>query len=420
MQRLGHRCDLFFFREGPFLKTIPATIRAHVGDLADCLRLVSVHKFDVVHAATIDWDFGISAVRRLGAKLILTGHGWNHGAWSSANCDSLVSCCEWNAANQEALGDMPVHVIPNGVDTDRFHPPQIRVDQAPIVGWVGRGSDLHQKQIDRFAQIAPILHRRGIRIWIADPDGPGKIPGAVAQLLSPIAERWGAVAPDQMPTFFQQIAASGGLVLSTSSYEGLSLSYVEAQACGCPIVGADVVGVNEGIEHSAGGELYPPDSSPASVADRVFAIVSNREEIQKRSIACRDWTLRRHSLNVMANAYLKRYSDAPDRPYNFMRQLRSRMSTSPIFSHRRYVKDCWSAGYAQYEASLAHFKHGEIQLAASAVREAWRTSPTLFARAPRAAHMCKVISAFCSPVRAGAHSESRRIASGKASEMSSN
>src|SRR5262245_52684161 len=95
-QKLGHRCELFFFKRGPFEHHIPNNVRAHFGDLSDCLRLVKSERFEVVHAANVDWELGISAVRSLGAKLILTAHGWVCPHWNSTNCDALVGCSEWN------------------------------------------------------------------------------------------------------------------------------------------------------------------------------------------------------------------------------------------------------------------------------------------------------------------------------------
>src|SRR5207245_934228 len=96
----------------------------------------------------------------------------------------------------------------------------------PVVAWVGRGSDLGQKQIDKLAAIAPYLRCGGVRLWIADPDGPEKVIASAAQVLTPLAEFWGKVPHEKMSAFFRTVASTGGCVLSTSRFEGLPMAYL--------------------------------------------------------------------------------------------------------------------------------------------------------------------------------------------------
>src|SRR5207248_3261650 len=102
-------------KHGPFEYHIPPQVPAHFGDLADCLALVRSSKFEIVHAVNEDWELGIAAVRRLGAKLIVTCHGRVHPEWTSADCDALVGCSEWTARAQQVWTDVPVRVVLNGI-----------------------------------------------------------------------------------------------------------------------------------------------------------------------------------------------------------------------------------------------------------------------------------------------------------------
>jgi glycosyltransferase involved in cell wall biosynthesis len=150
----GHACELFFTRRGPIDHQLPTGCSPHYGDLADLLRLVSHARYDVVHAAASDWEIGVSALRRLrtGAKLVITSHGVGDRKaysadheldthWVSQNCDALVGCASWDAADYQRWTDLPVQVVKNGVDTTLFRPdPNPVVVGPPVVAWVGRGS----------------------------------------------------------------------------------------------------------------------------------------------------------------------------------------------------------------------------------------------------------------------------------------
>ena len=119
----GHRCSMFFFEHGPMEAHLPRDAQAHFGGLADCLKLVADEAIDVVHANNVDWPTGISAVRRIGAKLVLTAHkvrepAWTYG-WHSGNCDAFVTVSSWIRDELQPFTDVPIQVVHNGIDTAR-------------------------------------------------------------------------------------------------------------------------------------------------------------------------------------------------------------------------------------------------------------------------------------------------------------
>ncbi|WP_168189323.1 glycosyltransferase family 4 protein [Paludisphaera borealis] len=391
LRELGHEVELFFFSRGPFEDSVPDAQVTHFGDLSAMLKLVYARRYEVVHGATIDWELGLSAVRALGPKLVLTGNGWSDPAWNSSNCDALVGCSNWNAVAQQASTDLPVQMIPNAVDVDRFRPPEAVGDGPPIVAWVGRGSDLRQKQIDRLAAVAPGLRRLGLRLWIADPDGPGKVAPNVARVLRAEAEFWGGLEPERMPSFFRDVAASGGCLLSTSRYEGLSLAYIEAQACGCPVVGPDVIGVNEGVRPEHGGVLYPETLAPDSLVQLVQATLHDEAGMDRRRRACRRFVESSFSFSKTARDYLLVYGAAPYPRLGGMSGFIRRHRCSPLVNYRKYVETCWAAGHRQYQTSLDLDLAGEGRLAMLAASESLSTCPTLYLRWRRLAHLIKCL-----------------------------
>ncbi len=308
----GHECDLFFFDHGLMASQLPADCATHFGGLDDCLALIARRRFDVVQAEAADWEVGIAAVRLQegSTKLVITAQTAACPVWTSANCDALVVCSRWLAREQQALTDIPVQHIPNAVDTAAFSPADGRDGGPPIVAWVGRGSDLASKRIDRFAAIGPSLARAGVRVWLADPDGPQRVPLEVAQALLPIVEFWEFVPRQRMPAFFRRVAASGGCVVSTSSAEGLPFALLEAQACGCPVIGPNAPGVNECVDPTQGGVLYPVGLEAADLAGLVLDTISDRGAMRWRREACVRYVRRRFSLEQMVCEYLRVYQDA--------------------------------------------------------------------------------------------------------------
>jgi glycosyltransferase involved in cell wall biosynthesis len=392
LQASGHTCELFFFERGPMEDHLPPEVPVHFGSLADLLRLVQREGFDVVHANNVDWPTGISAVRQLGVKLVVTAHkvrdtAWTYG-WMSRDCDALVAVSGWVGRELQRFTDVAIQTVPNGVDTDRFRPGDEDESSPPIVAWVGRGG-AKVKRIEMLAAIAPALRRAGIRIWIIDQHGPDKVaeinPDAAISLRA-LTEVWRGVPFADMPRVYREVAASGGTVLSTASQEGLGLALVEAQACRCMVIAADVRGVNECVSRDHGGVLYPLAMSAAELAEFVIGTLTDREQVRARQERASRHVRAHFSLQRMAEDYVRIYRDCPYTPVN---GLRRRLRLSPVLHHRAYMGRRYGVGHRQYEVSQDLGRAGDWRLAAAAARASFRVAPTLYLRPGRLAHLLR-------------------------------
>ena len=79
----------------------------------------------------------------------------------------------------------------------------------------------------------------------------------------------GSVPHDDLPTLYH---AADTMVLVSSS-EGLANAWVEALACGTPIIASDVGGIRELINNPAAGRIVAP--TPAAIAEAARAILAN-------------------------------------------------------------------------------------------------------------------------------------------------
>lgn len=383
----GHECDLFFFERGSMEAHLPEGGRAHFGTLADLMALVADRRIDVVHANNIDWPTGISAVRDLGARLVLTAHkvrepAWTHG-WHAGNCDAFVAVSRWIAEALQPYTDAPIDVIHNGVDINRFHPAALPHTAPPIVAWVGRGSAA-RKRLEAFAEMTPFLRRAGFRIWVIDSQGPQGFASRCpepARTLSATAERWHGVPFDSMPHLYQEIAASGGCLVSTASMEGLPLTLLEAQASGCAVIAAAVQGVDECVDPDHGGVLYAIDTPPADVAATITRTLLDRTATGHRQRAASSHVANSFSLQRMADRYLGIYRTGPRRP----EVARGTRRHSPIQDWRGYVEERLGVGYAQFDAARTLSDRGHYLPGAAALRASVRTAPTMYGHPKRLA-----------------------------------
>lgn len=285
---LGHGCEMFFFEGGTLADELNGDAAVHFGGLADCMRLIRRRRVDVVHANNVDWDVGISAVRHLGTRLILTAHRarppvWTYG-WTRANCDRFVAVSRSVRDQLQPHTDLRIDVVENGVDTGLFAPAERLPASPPIVAWVGRtGSAI--KRMDKLAAVAPALRDAGLRLWVIDQHPVERrrtsFPAA-ADVLERYAEVWRDERYERMPALYQEVAASGGCVLSTSAAEGLGFALLEAQACGCCVVGPDVPGVRDAVSIEHGGVLYPFDLPSDRLADLIIGVLRDRERLRQR------------------------------------------------------------------------------------------------------------------------------------------
>ena len=412
LQRAGHDCEVFFFSRGALAAQLPAACVAHFGGLAECLRLVAQRRFDVVHATCAEWGLGIAAVRQLGAKLVVTNHYYKTSGWTSRHCDAYTTVSRWLAETQQPATDLPMQVVYNGIELERFQPgvedPLENTAvalEAPIVAWVGRGTAAEQKQLHLVAALAPALQRAGMRLWLAEPEGPlavRRVLPEAADVLQATAEVWRAVPPAEMPAFYRAVAASGGCLLTTSRYEAFGLALAEAQACGCPVIGPDLGAINEVVRPEHGGVLYPPALAPAALAELIVTTVQDAVGMRSRRAACVAFVRERFSHARMAAEYLRVYEQAPLPRLHTRAARRARWQLAPLTNWPEYLNWRWPVGVRQYETAQQLAAQGEWPIAAAAARAAWAMCPSLYLRPRRLAHLLKA------QARAVAH-RSRRV-----------
>jgi colanic acid/amylovoran biosynthesis glycosyltransferase len=153
-----------------------------------------------------------------------------------------------------------IHVIPCGVDTERFQP-NGRPAGVPHIVCVARLAQCKNHKL--LLEALAILRDRGVEFrCVLVGDGPGReeLDGLRKQFqLVPWVELVGAAEQDEVLAWWQRATIA---VLSSES-EGTPVSLMEAGACGVPSVATAVGGVPELIADGVTGFVTRPGSAGA-------------------------------------------------------------------------------------------------------------------------------------------------------------
>lgn len=184
-------------------------------------------------------------------------------------------------------------VVGNGVDTARFRP----VDRAaarvalgippsvPVL--VSVGGLVERKGFHRVIELLPDLRKRWPALLYlivggasAEGNNRAELEAQVARLgLQDTVRFLGQMTPDQLR---EPLSAADLFVLATRN-EGWANVFLEAMACGLPVVTTDVGGNREVVNSPELGEIVPFDDAPALAAaiGRGLAQQWNRDEIRR-------------------------------------------------------------------------------------------------------------------------------------------
>jgi len=160
-----------------------------------------------------------------------------------------------------------------GIDTMRFHPgdrPAARaalgMGDAPAIATVG--ALIPRKGQALVIEALPALP--GVHYWLAGAGEEEARYRALAQRIG-VADRvhlMGPVANADLPQLYRAVDA----VVMPSVSEGLANAWVEALACGTPIVISDAGGAAELVTSPAAGRIV--ERTPAAIADAVRTLLA--------------------------------------------------------------------------------------------------------------------------------------------------
>ncbi len=175
----------------------------------------------------------------------LVRRSWESAAAVVANSEGLRKLAV------KAFGDLPIQVIPNGVDTNRFVPKPHSPGDAPVLVTVARL--IPRKGVDLLITALGQLQERPWRLLVIG-DGPEKPALSTLVMKSGIDNRV-EFAGDRDRDWIARTLPECDLFILPSLAEGMSNAALEAMACGLPVLLTDTGGAQELVQNN--GEVVP-------------------------------------------------------------------------------------------------------------------------------------------------------------------
>jgi len=265
--------------------------------------------------------YGAPAGRMSGAITVHTRHGMNpdlpRRVWLRQKVAALLDAyvavtpkLAQVAREANECDSSRLHVIPNGIDLERFRPdPRARQEvrqslgippTAWVVGTVGRLAP-EKDQTLLVRAMAPLLDERRQLVVVGDGPEREAVAASMKGTWRPeFCHLVGARADVE-----RCLAAFDAFALSSKT-EGLPLSLLEAMATGVPVISTSVGGIPDLIVHGVSGALVPAGDQEA-LFRQLLSLVSYPTAALQWGIAGHELVKRSYSLASMAERYRDLY-----------------------------------------------------------------------------------------------------------------
>ncbi|HOT93734.1 MAG TPA: glycosyltransferase family 4 protein [Methanoregulaceae archaeon] len=284
------------------------------------------NEYDVIHAHShLFFPTNVCAlVKKYGSSpLVITNHGimsasaphWLNvgymntlGRWTLNSADRVI--CYTPQERERLILEFGVHpegiaVIPNGVNTDVFHPGVTRVDdESRRLLWVGRY--VKGKGVAFLIHAAARLVQEIPNLCITLV-GEGPEEEAIRQLVSELrleetVEFLPFMPYDQMPAQYRRAE----MLVLPSLHEGVPRTMLEAMACGRPVVISEFEHLRHLVE---GAGLMFPKGDVGALAAAIRRLLESPEEAASLGQQGRETIIRQNSWRNTVDSTLDLYRE---------------------------------------------------------------------------------------------------------------
>ncbi len=206
--------------------------------------------------------------------------------------------------------DVPIEVIPNFVDTDKFKPSE-NCNRARLCEYLGCGPSCDEKILTHVSNFRPVKRLADIVQIFAEVqksipahlvligDGPDR---------SAIEDQVHRMGLSSQVSFlgkqelFVEVLQCSDLFLLPSETESFGLASLEAMSCAVPVISSEVGGIPEVVTHGETGFLAPVGDIEA-MAKNALTLLSNNALQKKFGTAARKRVLENYALEPVVSQY---------------------------------------------------------------------------------------------------------------------
>ncbi len=207
------------------------------------------------------------------------------------NADAVIAASKatFNEASKIVKSVEKVHLISNGVDTNRFNP---NLDSSGLKRKLGLNKQFvvfslrsHEPKygLEYLVRSVPIVTKqRNDIIFVIGGDGSLRKYHEKLAFELGVGEKimfTGKISSDDVPSYY----ALSDIVVVPSLQEAFGLAVSEAMACGKPVIGSDVGGIPDQIIDGFSGLLAKPRDS-LNIAEKILWLITHNDEAKRMGI----------------------------------------------------------------------------------------------------------------------------------------
>jgi len=226
---------------------------------------------------------------------------------------TVVSNSLANALTNLAGTDIPLHVLPMGVDSSLFSSNNRNnilkkrwSSNAPLLLFVGRLTE--KKGVDFLIDAMPLVLSEipaAKLLIVGSGELDGKLRDKVKRLgLEKYIEFTGSIPNSELPQYFATADIFIGPSITTlkGDAEGFGLTFVEAIMSGCLVIGTKTGGIGDIIQDNETG-LLVAEKNPAALAEKIIYAVKHNEEMQRLKKTARVCCLNKYDWPIITERY---------------------------------------------------------------------------------------------------------------------
>ncbi len=247
--------------------------------------VIQLHGPLVMFAYAMDWPGMETEFYKTGTHMESTSVQLADAIYSSSACSA-----QWISSHYHPSSPI-ITVIHTGVDTNTFVPQPNLKDERPVIVFVGKivPNKGVEELVDACVELVKIFPQLQLRLF-----GSGE-----ASFINKLHQK--ALLPDgtsflEMKGYIHKADLPAELAKATvfaapSWYEGgPGFVYLEAMACGLPVVACSGSGINEIVTNEVNGLLVPPKNSKA-LEEALSKLLSNKTLAENMGVNARKFVL---------------------------------------------------------------------------------------------------------------------------------